>query len=138
MMVNRILILTILLACLLPRESYAEQNTIHLICKYSHTYDGHDDKTTPTSGEDLFTVTYLDSGEATIKKEGLGAPFKGVVSDEEIYGHTEYKIQNLTIQQTLLINRYLGKIEITFNTIGSKNSGLIHFGSCQLIKDRKF
>lgn len=135
-MIKKLIIIAISLSLFFVTESYAEQNTIRLICKYSHTVDG-DGKSSPTSGEDLITVNYSNNGEAIIIKQGLGAEFKGSISDEEIRGQTEYKLSNSTIQQTLLINRYTGACEITFKIVGSE-SGLVHYGTCQTVTKKKF
>ena len=118
------------------RAIHAEQNIIRLICKYSYTIDA-DGKTSETSGESLFTVMYSDTGEAKIRKQALGAEFTGKISDEEIYGETEYVISPSTIQQTIMINRYTGSFEETFNIIGAKG-GLIHCGSCEMAKEKIF
>lgn len=117
-------------------ETYAEENTIQLICKYSHTIEV-DGRSSGTSGEDLVTVNYSDNGEAIIRKQGLGAEFSGTISDEQIQGKTEYRISGSTIQQTIVINRYTGAFEITFKIIGSEG-GLIHCGTCELVAKRKF
>ena len=130
------IISVILLTLFFVLEAHAERNTIRLICKYSHTINT-EGKSSGTSGEDLITVNYSDNGDAIIKKQGLGAEFTGTITDEEVYGKTEYKISGSTIQQTLMINRYTGAFEITFEIIGSKG-GLIHYGICELVTKQKF
>ena len=130
------IIITIFLTLLFVFETYAEENTIRLICKYSHTIEA-DGSSSGTSGEDLVTVSYSDNGAAIIRKQGLGAEFKGTISDEEIQGKTEYKISGSTIQQTIVINRYTGAFEITFKIIGSEG-GLIHCGTCEPVAKKKF
>jgi len=117
-------------------ETHAEENTIRLVCKYSHTIDA-DGASSETSGEDLVTINYLDNGQAIIKKQGLGAEFIGKISEEEIKGDTEYEISNLKVQQSILVNRYTGSFEITFRTVGSKG-GLIHYGTCEAVSKKKF
>jgi hypothetical protein len=136
-MIKKFTIIAIFLSLFFVIESYADQNTLRLICKYSHTVDA-DGKSTPSSGEDLITVNYSDNGEAIIIKQGLGAEFKGTISDEKIYGKTEYKMSELKIQQTILINRYTGACEITFEVVGSSQSGLIHYGTCEPVSKKKF
>jgi len=135
-MIKKIIFITISLSLFFAIASYAEQNTIRLICKYTHTVDG-DGKLSPTSGEDLITVHYSDNGKATIIKQGLGAEFNGTVSDEEIHGQTAYQLSNLKFQETLFINRYTGGFEIIIKIIGSK-SGLVHYGTCQPVTKKKF
>ena len=130
------IIISVFLTLFFVYEGHAEPNTIRLICKYSHTIDA-DGSSSRTSGEDLVTVNYTDNGDATIKKQGLGAEFVGKISDEEIYGETTYEISELTFHQTLRINRYTGAFEITFKTIGSED-GLIHCGICEPITKKKF
>jgi hypothetical protein len=107
----------------------AAENTIRLICKYSHTIDDQG-KSSGTSGEDLITVKYSSNGKAVIKKQDLGAEFTGTVNEEQISGETRYKMQDSVFHQTLLINRYTGTFEITFGIEG-KNGGLIHYGKCK-------
>jgi S1-C subfamily serine protease len=110
--------------------------TFLLICKYSHTIEA-DGRISKSSGENLVTVNYTDDGDATIKKQDLGAEFLGKISDEEIYGETTYKISELTLYQTLRINRYTGAFEVTYKTMGSEG-GLIHCGICEPITKKKF
>lgn len=129
-------IATIFFVLLFVFETYAEANTIRLICQYSHTIEA-DGKSSGTSGEDLVTVNYSDTGEAIIKKQGLGARFIGTITDEEIKGKTAYKISGTTIQQTIVINRYTGAFEITFEIVGSER-GLIHYGTCEPVAKKKF
>ena len=131
------IIISVFLTLFFSYEGHAESNTIRLICKYSHTFDA-DWTSSRTSGEDLVTVNYTDNGEATIKRQGLGAEFVGKISDEEIYGETAYKIQGLTFHETLRINRYTGAFEITFKIIGGSKGGLIHSGTCEPISVKKF
>jgi hypothetical protein len=130
------IIAAIFLTLLFVFETYAEENTIRLICKYSHTIEA-DGRSSRTSGEDLVTVTYSDNGDAIIIKQGLEAEFNGTISDEEIQGKTEYKISGSTIQQAIVINRYTGAFEITFKIIGSEG-GLIHCGTCEPVAKMKF
>jgi hypothetical protein len=127
------------LSIFLAFETYAEEKTIRLVCKYSHTIDGDDGKKHESSGESLVTVSYLESGKATIKKQGLGAKFSGTISSEEIRGETEYELTGPTsrFRETILINRYTGAFEFTFKTVGSKRI-LIHCGFCEPIAERRF
>lgn len=130
------IITIILLTLFFVLKAHAEQNTIRLICKYSHTINA-EGEISGTSGEELITVNYSDNGDAIIKKQGLGAEFIGTISDEEIYGKTEYGISGRTFQRTLRINRFTGALEITFEIIGSKG-GLIHYGICEPVTKKKF
>ena len=127
---NKLLTLLIFAAFLgAPFIASADENTIRLICKYSHTIDDQG-KSSDTSGEDLITVKYSSDGKAIIKKQDLGAEFTGTVNEEQISGETRYKIQDSIFHQTLLINRYTGAFEITFGVEGKK-AGLIHYGNCK-------
>ena len=112
-----------------------EINTIRLICKYSHTID-ENGKSSRTSGEDLVTVHFTDSGDAYIKVGVLGAVFIGTISDEEIYGETTYSIKAQTYYQTLTINRYTGAFQNTFRV--NESGGLIHYGNCKSVTEKKF
>ena len=132
-------IIPIVLAMLFGLEAHGEQGTIQtirLICKYSQTIDGTNGKSSGTSGEELVTVAYSDDGTAAIKKEGVGALFIGTISDEKIYGETEYEISGSKFQQTIMINRYTGAFEITFIT--GSGGGLIHYGTCEKTVKKKF
>jgi|LGVF01.1.fsa_nt_gb hypothetical protein len=131
------IIIPIFLTMFFVLKAHAEQNTIRLICKHSHTIDATNGKSSGTTGEDLVTVKYLDNGDAIIRKEGLGAVFIGTISDEKIYGETEYEISGSKIQQTIMINRYTGAFEITFKITGS-DGGLIHCGTCEQVVKKKF
>lgn len=119
-----------------PAEVRANETVIRLICKYSYTIDDKGIKS-GTTGEDLITVKYSEDGQATIKKQGLGAEFYGKMSDEQIVGETTYKIQELTFHQELRINRYTGALEITFGVPG-KGAGLIHYGKCTPATEKLF
>lgn len=119
-----------------PLALRAEENTIRLICKYSHTIDDQG-QSSGTSGEDLITVVYSKNGSAVIKKQDLGAEFTGIVNEEEIQGETRYKIQDSIFYQALLINRYTGAFQITFGVEENKG-GLIHYGKCKQATDKLF
>lgn len=123
----------LLLALLIP--AIAQADTLRLICTYSQTADDHG-KTSPTSGENLFTVEHSGPGKALIKKEGLGAAFTGTISEEEIQGEAQYQIQGMTYVQHLVINRFTGSMTLTFSTPGK--GGLVHFGKCRAAKEKQF
>ena len=134
---NKTTIITIIFSILLfVSYTYAEEHTIQLICKYTHTIN-EDGSKCRKSGEDLVTINYSDYGLAVIKKQGLEAMFIGTITDEEIHGKTKYKIQGTTIQQTILIYRSTGDFEITFKNIGSER-GLTHYGTCKPLAEEKF
>lgn len=130
------IIMVILLTIFFVLEAHAERITIRLICKYSHTID-EEGKSSGTSGEDLVTINYSNNGDAIIKKQGTGALFTGMISDEEIQGKTEFDILDSKIQETIVINRYTGAFVMTFKVIGP-TGGIVHFGSCEPIKKKKF
>jgi hypothetical protein len=134
---NTTIIMVIILTIFFVFEAHAEQNAIRLICKYSHTIDAAG-KSSRTTGEELITVRFSDNGNARIKKQRLGAEFIGKISDKEIYGETEYSFSGsgLTYRETLRINRYTGAFENTFNI--NKSKGLIHYGNCKPVTQKKF
>lgn len=132
---HKCIITAIFLTFFFILKAHAEQNTIHLICKYSHTID-NEAKSSRTSGETFITVKSRDNGIVIINKQGLGAEFIGKITDEEIYGETEYTVSGAAYQQTLSINRYTGAFEETFTIKGS--GGLIHHGNCELLTEKKF
>jgi hypothetical protein len=117
-------------------EAWADDTVIRLVCRYSYTIDDKGVKS-GTTGEDLVTVKYSRDGQATMKKQGLGAEFYGTITDEQIVGETSYKIQEMTLQQELRINRYTGAFEITFGVLGKKN-GLVHYGKCVPATEKLF
>jgi hypothetical protein len=118
---------------LLATDVHAE--TLRLMCTYLHTTD-ENGKAFPTEGDDLFTVTFDSSGRAQVKREGLGAVFLGTVSDEEIVADVTYDLQGASYAQHLVINRYSGKITLSYGVAGK--AGLTHFGKCRAADQRKF
>ena len=119
-----------------PFEVCFADNSIRLICKYTHSID---EKGQPsgTSGEDLITIHYTDTGRATIQKQDLGAKFYGTINEENIYGETQYKLRDSIVHQTIEINRYTGAFQITFNIDGKKGS-LAQYGKCVPARKKLF
>lgn len=117
-------------------EAWADDAAIRLVCRYSYTIDAKGARS-GTTGESLLTVKYSRDGQATIKKQDLGAEFRGTITDEQIVGETDYKIQETTYHQELRINRYTGAFEITFGVLGKEN-GLVHYGKCIPATERLF
>jgi hypothetical protein len=119
---------------LVPLSSMAA-NSLKLICAYKFTVvaNGH---RSPTTGEKLFSVAPTSNGRAVINKEGLSAAFAGRISDDAIQGQTEYQLQDITIKETLEINRFTGAFT---NTFGNKSdAGLVHFGTCRPVSKPRF
>jgi hypothetical protein len=89
-------IIIISIFMLAATKLYAAESTIRLICKYSHTIND-EGKSSGTSGEDLITIHYSENGVAVIKKQGqgLGAEFIGTITEEQIYGEKNIKLQIL-------------------------------------------
>ena len=107
--------------------------TIRLVCKISHSVD--EKGYSPTSGDNLLTVTFLDEGKATIRKQGLGAQFVASISKEMIVGHTIWG-GDLQVKESISINRFTGSFE---NNIQAKGkAGLIFFGTCSLASRQLF
>jgi hypothetical protein len=117
-------------------EAWADEVAIRLVCRYSYTIDAKGVQS-GTTGESHLTVKYSRDGQATIKKQDLGAEFRGTITDEQIVGETSYKIQETTYHQELRINRYTGAFEITFGVLG-KETGLVHYGKCIPVTERLF
>ena len=109
-------------------EASADDTVIRLVCPYSYTIDAKGVQS-GTTGESLLSVKYSRDGQATIKKQDLGAEFRGTITDEQIVGETNYKIQETTFHKELRINRYTGAFEITFGVLG-KETGSVHYGKC--------
>ncbi len=128
-------LLTVVVPFALLVAPIARADTLRLICVYSHTVDDKG-QSSPTSGEDLFTVEHSGLGKAHIKKEGLGAAFEGTISEEEIQGDVQYEIQGKAFVQRLVVNRFTGSMTLTFSAAGKE--GLIHFGRCRKAAERLF
>ncbi len=113
---------------LTPFSGIAATETFRLICTYSHTVDDRG-LSKPTASESLIAVTKFEGGRAILRKEGLGAEFTGAISEEEISGETEYKMQETTYKETLHINRFTGSFMFSFGT--QSGAGLVHYGNCR-------
>lgn len=99
-----------------------------LICTYSYTINDKGEKS-DTTGEDLFTVLPSKAEQVAVRKQGLSSPFVGTISEEEIVAKANYEIQNIKFAESLVINRFTGKFQISFGMVGK--GGLIHFGTCR-------
>lgn len=115
--------------------AYAQNETLKLIIEYTHTIDTRDGKKSDTVGSHVITITPQKDGTIEIKKEGLGAIFKGEMTADEIYGHTRYKLENLHVTQEIRINRYTGIATVTWET---DRGGLIHHGKCRVAEKKLF
>jgi hypothetical protein len=109
--------------------------TIRLICTYSYTIDDKGEKS-GTTGEELFTVLPLRDGQVAVRKQGLGAPFLGKMSEEEIIADVNYEVSNVKLAESLIINRFTGEFQLSFGAPGK--SGLIHFGKCRPVTKQLF
>jgi hypothetical protein len=129
------LLFTLNALAIAPTLLAAESSPIRLVCKHAQTVD-ESGKTSPASGEVLFTVTFDAKGIAQIKKEGLGVPLSGKVAEDEISGQVTYKLQDLYIEETVTINRYTGSMKLTYRVTG--RGGLVHYGECRSATQRLF
>ena len=112
-----------------------EQTVLRLICQYTQAVD-KDGKVSDSSGERLFTVSFGKDGVAELKKEGLGAAFKGKVSEDEIVGNVTYSLGETTIEETVTINRFTGSLTATYGAPG--RGGLVFYGNCRNAAERLF
>jgi hypothetical protein len=135
-MSKNLLKIILLLTLSVPSLGIAGKDTLRVICTLSHTIDQNGESSS-TSGEYLVTITASESSEITIKKSDSDVLFNGKVTEEEIYGETRYKLQNSSIFETILINRYTGVLTSTFQAEGKKG-GLIHYGKCRPAKEKLF
>lgn len=108
---------------------------LRLVCNYTGTVDDKG-RYNSTSGQTLLTITVMENSQAIIKKDDLGADFFGSISKDAIRGKTEYKVQKITIQRTLDINRFTGSFTETFET--QPGNGLVHYGNCQSASKQLF
>lgn len=83
----------------------------------------------------MITVERADGRAVRLKKEGLGAEFAAIITDEQIEAETAYQIGNLPHRQRITINRYTGKIE---NWIVIGKAELVHYGLCKQLPSRLF
>jgi hypothetical protein len=134
-MSKRLLALILVLTLFIPRLGIAGNDPLRVICTLSYVIDQNGDSSI-ASGEYLVTVTASESGEITIKKSNTGQLFDGKVTEDEIYGETKYKVQDLLMNETILINRYTGVLKITFQVEGRKSFG--HDGKCRPAKKKLF
>lgn len=112
-----------------------DSKAIRLVCTYSYSIDGKGERG-DTSGQELFTVVPLESGRAVIRKQGLGVPFIGTISDEAIAGEASYEISNIKFEESLVINRFTGEFQLSFGAVGK--GGLTHFGTCRAVTKQLF
>ena len=123
-----------ILSVFTPAQSAASEKTMRLICTFSHSID-QNSESSATSGNSLFTIKYTNKGSATIKKQDLDAIFYGTVTEEEINGETQYKIQDMLFVQTLNINRFTGSFSLSY---GINESFILHFGTCKPANEKIF
>ncbi len=116
------------LLLLLSFNSYAN---LRLICEAKNTINLETNEFGLSSGIDYYEVTELKNKKVTIKKDGLGVPFVGLMDEASIQGKVTYNLSGFekTFYQTLSINRYTGEIKSTFS-IGQESGGLLHTGKC--------
>ena len=116
------------LLLLLSFNSYAN---LRLICEAKNTINLETNEFGLSSGLDYYEVTELKDKKVTIKKDGLGVPFVGLMDEASIQGKVTYNLSGFekTFYQTLSINRYTGEIKSTFS-IGQESRGLLHTGKC--------
>ncbi len=134
-MINRNSIVIIILIFSVPFKVLANQETIRLICEYSHTIN-QKGASSPTTGGELFTVNYSRNGKAQVKKQDLDPLFFGTITEEEIFAETYYKVQDISLYQILTINRYTGSLELRFGMPGK--GSIIHYGKCKTIANKLF
>jgi hypothetical protein len=108
---------------------------LRLQCDWSSTLEVATMRMSPTSGSKLISVEVLQGRSGRLKKEGLGAEFAAVVTDEQIEGETEYQIGGLPHRERITINRYTGKIE---NLVVIGKGELVHYGLCKQLPGRMF
>lgn len=113
---------------LLSFNSYAN---LRLACEAKNTINLETNEFGLTSGVDYYEVKELRHKKVTIKKDGLGVPFSGLMDEGSIQGKVSYNLPGFekTFYQTIAINRYTGEIKTTFS-IGQETGGLLHTGKC--------
>ena len=115
----------------------ADYTTIWLICTNSQILDPDKGSMSPTSGESLFSVRYLDDGSANIRMQDRDVYFAGYIREEEIVGQAKYYIEKpdirsnieaLAITQHLKINRYSGAFILSFENAKGR---FLYYGTCR-------
>ncbi len=128
---SALLAITLTLGCGGVVMAAEEAATIRLVCSWEYSLSGENGARSGTSGENLISVTELGGGNVSFYVDGLGSQFIGKISDEEIYGETEYTMgSNFTVKETYNINRFTGVVERHFAPNGSP--GLFFYGKCHL------
>jgi hypothetical protein len=77
----------------------------------------------------------LQGKSGRLKKEGLGAEFEAVITDEQIVAETAYQIGSVPHRERITISRYTGKIE---NIVVIGKTELVHYGQCKQLPGRMF
>ncbi|QHO76877.1 hypothetical protein ACH79_33810 [Bradyrhizobium sp. CCBAU 051011] len=128
--------LSVFLMINLSSDGVGQNNpALRLQCDWLSTLDVATMRTSPTSGSKLISVEVLQGRAGRLKKEGLGAEFAAVVTDEQIEAETEYQMGALRHRERITINRYTGKID-NFIVIGKAE--LVHHGLCKQLPGRMF
>ncbi len=83
----------------------------------------------------MITVEVGQNRSGRLKKEGLGAEFAAVVTDEHIEAETAYEVSNIALRERIAINRYTGQIE---NWVVIGKAELINYGLCRQLPIRLF
>lgn len=114
----------------------ANSKVLFLECEYRSTLDIGKMENSLSSETKLIQVTSLKNGMANIKEEGLGAIYKGTISEKEIYGEVNFQIENTIYFKSFRINRYTGVFENIFSIATNRAEGLIHSGVCKEVSKR--
>ena len=133
---THILLLVTLILVSTSNLVFSDESIIHLNCVYDFTIDEKGQRV-ETSGEELFTIKSAGNNSIRIKKDDVDAEFIGIISDETIYGITQYKIDEIGIKQEFNVNRYNGKFSLTFESIETSN-WLIYYGKCKKLVEKLF
>ncbi|WP_441255915.1 hypothetical protein [Tardiphaga sp. 285_C5_N1_2] len=132
---HAIVALLMMIGMTFPARSDENNSVLRLQCTWSRSLDTKTMKMSGTSGSTMVTVKVETNNVGRLRKEGLGAEFTAVITDEKINGKTEYDIGGMHYRERIKINRFTGAIESWF-LIGKE--GLVHYGTCAQLSNRLF
>lgn len=110
------------------------QDLINLECTIERTIQMNDGSSGPTSGSDHVLISRKADGGHIITKNNR-EQYIATVSDNYYKGVAEHDFSGLKMTETILINRYTGRLEIDLKS--KKDPGIRHIGFCN-VASKKF
>jgi len=112
-------------------DAQANELNKALVCTFGSTLDLGNGRSSPTTGESVWVLTYQDNKLTQVKSPFYCDAETAVVhvDDRDIRMSCSQNLQNLVVERTGTINRYSGAYEETWIPAGDQG-GLIHYGRC--------